>query len=220
MRRGKGSLREAIVAAATITPSGALSPGPLSASAVAAGIGLGVVGGLLVALGHLIVEVPYIVLIAKLYAAVEERMKKLAPLLNGVAAAFTLYFAYLVGMDGYRLLARGFTPSGAEAVSSPIAALAAGIVLTGANAYFLAWWLTVGKPIVDGMRSLPPGAAALVYTTHYAYDLVWLSLLAYMGGALGTGGAKVLGAVLIVLSLVLLYFAVRLGAGALRGWRS
>ena len=218
MLRGKASLREALLAAVTITPSGALSPGPLSASAVAAGVGLGVAGGLLVALGHLVVEAPYIVLVAKLYSAVEERMKKLAPILNAVAAAFTLYFAYLVGVDGYRLLTQGFTGSVGEAISSPLAALAAGVILTGANAYFLAWWLTVGKPIVDGMRSLPLGAATLVYATHYAYDLGWLALLAYMGGALGSGGARILGAVLIALSLVLVYFALRLGYSALRGW--
>ncbi len=217
MRPARGSLIAAVAVAASITPSGALSPGPLSASAVAAGVGLGVVGGVLVALGHLIVEAPYVLLVAKLFSAVEEKMKRMAPALNLVASAFTLYFAYLVGRDGLRLLSGDYAIYAEGAIVSPAAAVTAGIVLTGANAYFLAWWLTVGKPIIDWILRLPPHKSAIVYTVHYSYDLAWLALLAYIGGTLGAGGARILGAALVSLALILVYFAIKLALGGL--WR-
>jgi len=204
------NLRRAIVTAALVTPSGALSPGPLSAAAIAVGTQLGALGGVMVALGHLAAEAPYVAALLLFYTRIAGRLKKLEKPLNLVAAAFIAYFAALLAVDGYRLLTGGTLQVEATPVTSPIAALAAGAILTAGNAYFLAWWLSVGKPIIDEMRSLPPHHKVIVYAAHYAYDLAWLTLLAAAGSTLLVAGAKALGAAYIALAAVLAYFAAKL----------
>jgi len=58
--------RDLVVETLLISPSGALSPGPLSAMAVAAGLALGALGGLAIALGHTLFELPYVALLLRL----------------------------------------------------------------------------------------------------------------------------------------------------------
>ncbi|MCE4600407.1 MAG: LysE family translocator [Desulfurococcales archaeon] len=204
-----GKLRRAIVDTALITPSGALSPGPLSASAIAAGAGLGVLGGLLTAVGHLVVEVPYFVALVVLSEIIEERLGRVRVFLDLFAAGFMVFFAVLLVESGVALLGgEGFSPG--SIISSPITALFNGIVLTGANAYFLAWWFTVGKPIVDSARELGWRGGGIVYAVHYSYDLVWLVALSMLGGIIASTGAGYLAGLMFVLAAILLYFGYKM----------
>jgi len=204
------NLRKAVATAAIVTPSGALSPGPLSATAIAVGTQLGAAGGAMVALGHLIAEAPYVAALLVFYSRIAGRLKKLERPLNLAAAAFIVYFSILLTLDGYRLLAGGTLQVEAAPITSPIAAIAAGVILTAGNAYFLAWWLSVGKPIIDSMRDMPAHHKIIVYAVHYAYDLAWLTLLAAAGSTLLVAGAKALGIAYLGLAAVLAYFAVKL----------
>ena len=203
------TLRRAVAETAVITPSGALSPGPLSASAIAAGAGLGVLGGVLVALGHLLVELPYFALLVRIMGGLEERLGRWSRLLDLVSGVFILFFAYLLAASGLEALrgGAGGLPGGG-AVGSPVLALVAGIVLTGGNAYFLAWWLSAGRPIVEGARALGWPRSCLVYGVHFSYDISWLALLAYIGGL--AVRPRVLGFVFLVLAGVLFYYGVRM----------
>ncbi len=203
--QGRVGLRRVLLDTLAITPSGALSPGPLSASAVAAGIGLGVLGGVYVALGHLVVELPYFAVLLAL-ARLEDRVRRARRLLDLAAAGFMVFFAVLL----LAAAAENVSVSAEDVIHSPIAALAAGAALTGFNAYFLLWWLTVGRPIVEGARSLGLGGKLLVYLAHYSYDLGWLALLAWLGGLGGALGGPALRALLAGLALVLLYYAARM----------
>ena len=206
--RSNNALRSAILKTAVITPSGALSPGPLSASAVAVGASLGVYGGVLVALGHLVVELPYFILLLIITRKMEEKLGNKILVLNIFSIAFIIYFAYLLADLGINLVKGSSLMLDTTTPLSALDAFIAGVVLTGANAYFLAWWVSVGKPIIDEAKKLNLPQKAIVYIVHYSYDLAWLALLAYLGGIAALGGEYFLGWLMIALSAVLLYFAV------------
>ena len=179
-----------------ITPSGAFSPGLLSVSAVAVGSTMGLLGGLLVALGHTIFEAPYVFLLTKLFEKVKGSIEKYGKILNAVTIVFALYFAY--GLI--------FT-NGMSSVNINVnEAILAGIIFTGANVYFLLWWLSVGLPLIEEASLYGTKGFLIMYGSHVWMDYLWLGLLATLGDA-----SKMLGSSYIVfvrvLGLLLVAFA-------------
>ncbi len=198
--------RKAIVETAIITPSGALSPGPLSASSIAFGALVGVKGGIIVALGHLAVELPYFLLLIMLLGSVEERLRRARGVLDLAAGVFILFFSLLLFRDSWRLLHGNGISGGSTIGSGLIGAFITGVALTGLNMYFLLWWISVGRPIVEHARSLSSAGRMVVYAVHYSYDLGWLAVLAYIGYQGGRMGGEALAVVLALLGLVLVYY--------------
>ncbi len=203
------SFKKTIIDTLMITPSGALTPGPLSASAVAAGASLGIIGGFMVAIGHLIVEFPYFVAMGKFMTKIEERLNRLHKVLDLLAAVFMGFFAYLLVDTGFAFLNGESSLTGSQGIDSLFIALVSGALLTGLNVYFLTWWLTVGKPIIDGAFSLGSHGIVTVYGLHFSYDLVWLVFLSWVG-AIGRGmGSKSMGVLMFALAVLLVYYMVR-----------
>jgi threonine/homoserine/homoserine lactone efflux protein len=171
----------AIIDIMAVSTSGALSPGPLSFTAVAAGAYLGVFGGLLVATGHLLFELPFTLLLAHGFRRLGEAISRYRLGLDLAFIASALFFAY----ESFKAGMNPVNPT-AGIVSSSISALLAGFLLTGLNAYFIAWWLTVGIPVVKVFS----GAGALLrlgyYTAHVWIDYAWLTLLSTTGFLLST----------------------------------
>jgi len=166
----------AIIDIMAVSTSGALSPGPLSFTAVAAGAYLGVFGGLLVATGHLLFELPFTLLLAHGFRRLGEAISRYRLGLDLAFIASALYFAY----QSFKAGMNPVNPT-AGIVSSSISALLAGFLLTGLNAYFIAWWLTVGIPVV---RVFSEAGALLrlgYYTAHVWVDYAWLTLLSTAG---------------------------------------
>uniref|UniRef100_A0A7J3XWX1 Lysine exporter protein (LYSE/YGGA) n=1 Tax=Thermogladius calderae TaxID=1200300 RepID=A0A7J3XWX1_9CREN len=171
----------AIIDIMAVSTSGALSPGPLSFTAVAAGAYLGVFGGLLVATGHLLFELPFTLLLAHGFRRLGEAISRYRLGLDLAFIASALYFAY----ESFKAGMNPVNPTGGI-VSSSISALLAGFLLTGLNAYFIAWWLTVGIPLV---RVFSEAGALLrlgYYTAHVWIDYAWLTLLSTAGFLLST----------------------------------
>jgi threonine/homoserine/homoserine lactone efflux protein len=171
----------AIIDIMAVSTSGALSPGPLSFTAVAAGAYLGVFGGLLVATGHLLFELPFTLLLAHGFRRLGEAVSRYRLGLDLAFIASALYFAY----QSFKAGMNPVNPT-AGIVSSSISALLAGFLLTGLNAYFIAWWLTVGIPLV---RVFSEAGALLrlgYYTAHVWIDYAWLTLLSTAGFLLST----------------------------------
>lgn len=154
-----------------ISLSGALAPGPVTAAA----IGMGSsdrFAGVLIALGHGIVELPLMVL-----------------LLLGVGRLLKLsYVRIVIGLAGGGFLIllavqmfQGLGGPGTEQVqttgSSP---LAAGILLSAGNPYFLIWWATVGLTLITTARnSFGLSAFGLMALAHWSCDLLWLAALSW-----------------------------------------
>ncbi len=197
------SLKPLILKTLAITPSGALSPGPLSASAIVAGASLGVAGGLAIALGHMAFELPYVALLWVAASRVEPFLRRLEKPLNTFVAAFILWFAFLTLEAAFR---GGGDAAGGMAVGSLAQAFIVGVVLTGFNAYFLLWWLTVGYPLIRDSSSLGARGFAAMYASHVWMDYAWLALLAGLGG-LAAGIAWLQRLLLAVVGLMLALFA-------------
>ncbi|MEM0278325.1 LysE family transporter [Pyrobaculum sp.] len=193
-----------------ITPSGAFSPGPLTASAVALGGARGWRAGLQMALGHTAFELPYVAVLAYVFQHLDIKSYK-APL-AAAAFVFILYFAYLLAKDAWGILKGASSAPRASKFANPFAA---GLALTALNPYFLLWWATVALPIVAALGAQPPYVFAAVYAAHVWMDYFWLGLMAYLGGA----AARLLKArgyavFLLALAALLIYFGVNLVAGA------
>jgi len=201
-----GGLRRVMVETLLVTPSGALSPGPLSASAVAAGAVLGPAAGLLIALGHMVFELPYVAALVKWAERLNSVAERFEKPMSAAVALFVFYFAAGLVAEARHVLGGGPVLSAAAgAVGSPAAALAAGLFLTAFNPYFLVWWATVGLPLVRGAAENGSRGFAAMYASHVWMDYAWLTLLA----ALGAGLSRLAGlyaALLLGLAAVLALF--------------
>jgi threonine/homoserine/homoserine lactone efflux protein len=185
-----------------ISLTGVMAPGPMTAATVGKG-GESPGAGVSLSLGHGVIELPLMVL---LYLGLGRLLGR-----DGVGAAPGLaggsFMLYMGGSMLWSLRRNAHAKAGAVVGHAP---LIAGILLTGANPYFLLWWLTVGGALITRAASfglLGFGSFALV---HWLCDLGWLSFLSVMSYR----GTKVFGerfrwVVTAVSSAFLLLFAVR-----------
>lgn len=200
-----------IASVVAISATGALSPGPLSAATLALGVRSGWKSGFLVAVGHTLFELPYVILLATLYNSlvtfIQQQTVKYA--LSVVIAAFNTFFAYLLVIDALKY-SSGTTSSNSKSFTRFRNPLIVGLMLTGLNPFFLVWWATVGMPLINNaikyglLLGIP-----IMYLFHVWLDYAWLSFLAYTtysgGRYIGLTGYKIL---LITLAFVLILFAI------------
>ena len=124
-----------LLSAVAISLSGVMAPGPITAATLAAGARSRHAGAL-IALGHAVVEMPLILLLA---AGIGTFFR--SPTVKsgiGLAGGGVLV---LMGIQLLFSLRQPKTESQAAVQRRPFIT---GIVLTGANPYFLFWWATVG----------------------------------------------------------------------------
>jgi threonine/homoserine/homoserine lactone efflux protein len=186
-----------------ISLSGALAPGPVTVAAIGMGSS-NRFAGVLMALGHGIVEFPLMVL-----------------LLLGVGRLLKLpHVKAVIGLAGGGFLVfmavqmfRGLGGSGPEVVQTTGGnPLVAGILLSVGNPYFLVWWATVGLALITTARNrFGLWAFGLMALAHWSCDLIWLALLSwasYEGSVLlGPTGQQVVLAVCAAAMLAFgLYF--------------
>jgi threonine/homoserine/homoserine lactone efflux protein len=196
-------LAEAVV----ISLSGVMAPGPVTATVVGKG-SHSPAAGPLVALGHGIVEIP--LMIAVFFGI--GRLLEIPYLQAGIAVVGGA-FMVVMGIEMLRSAGQS-APGPAEHERSP---LAAGILLSLGNPYFLVWWATVGAALI--VRSFEFGLIGFVLlaAAHWLCDLVWstfLSVLAFKGGQFF--GRAFQRAVFVVCGILLLVFSVRLVAGVVQ----
>ncbi len=161
-----------LISATWISLSGVLAPGPMTAATLAAGVRRRHAGAW-IALGHAVVELPLMLVIFK-WAAVRFQ-DDYFQLATGLAGG-----AFLLLM-GAQLLATARETTD-ETIDSPQRhPLLIGIILTGANPYFLFWWATVGPKLAS--MAVPFGIAiwALFAVIHWLCDLAWLEALSLAG---------------------------------------
>lgn len=164
-----------------ISSSGALSPGPLTAATFASGTEKGWKAGALVALGHALVELPLMVLIAV-----------------GAVSLASLNQTLLSAAGGLTLLAFGLIlvadiMRGPKRASSPLKAppLLIGISLSALNPWFIAWWMLIGGVLaVEAYELVGILGIPLLFASHIWLDFAWLALVSHAGkkGRELTGG--------------------------------
>ncbi len=196
----------------TLSASGALAPGPLTAAAIEEGLrGEGWRSGIMMALGHSVVEFPLILALAFGFARFlgAPAFKTFAGVAGGVVL-LVLGFLQIKEARKARLEDGSFKEPfvGRRRRRS----FWIGLSLTALNPFFIAWWLTVGiKLIYDSTEVVTSKAGPfLLFFLHIWLDYAWLSLLAHASNK----GVRLLGeksyrAILFLLGMLLLYFGMR-----------
>ncbi len=151
-----------------ISLSGVMAPGPVTAAAIAMGA-RNRFAGVLMAIGHGIVEFPLIVLIT-LGMGVILKSSATKIVIGFAGGAFLLFMAIQMmrSLSGTEDREVKVTSSGP---------LAAGIILSGSNPFFLIWWASVGLNLAITAAGFGIWAFALFAIVHWLCDLIWLSVL-------------------------------------------
>jgi threonine/homoserine/homoserine lactone efflux protein len=192
-----------------ISFSGALQPGPVTATAITMGARNRWAGALL-AVGHGIIEFPLIVLIILGLGKVFQRSETQI-IIGSAGGVVLLYMAYSM----FRGAGRAAEVEVDTRKDNPVLA---GIVLTVSNPYFLIWWATVGLALATEATKFGLYAFALFAIVHWLVDLIWVTALSFasfhgttlLGPKLQTVILKICAAAMLVFGLFFLYNAVSL----------
>jgi threonine/homoserine/homoserine lactone efflux protein len=159
-----------LLKAIIISLSGVMAPGAVTAATIAQGT-RNRWAGLLISVGHGIVEMPLICLLMLGLGLVFE--------LDPVKIAIGLLGGgFLLWMGTDILRHRPINADTPETVFSK-GSLTTGIVLSATNPYFLLWWATVGLNLAVGASELGTTALILFAIVHWLCDVVWLSILSF-----------------------------------------
>jgi threonine/homoserine/homoserine lactone efflux protein len=183
-----------------ISLTGALQPGPITATVITMGARNRWAGTLL-AIGHGIVEFPVMVLIILGLGRYFELPK--VKIAIGLAGGI---FLILMGTQSLLSLKAKADTEFKALRGKPILA---GIILSASNPYFLIWWATVGLALATQATTWGIWAFVLFAITHWSVDLIWLQALSwasFKGSVLfGERGQKI---VLLICSAALFSFGV------------
>ena len=154
-----------------ISLSGVLAPGPVTAAAIGMG-SRNRFAGVLMALGHGMVEFPLMILLALGVGGLLTW-----PSVNIVIGLIGGGFLIFLGVQMFRGLATVASGGVSPSRGGP---LTAGIVLSAGNPYFLLWWATAGLVLITRARTdFGTWAFGLMAFTHWSCDLVWLTALSW-----------------------------------------
>jgi len=178
-----------------------MAPGTVTAAAIAHGARRRN-AGVLIALGHGIVEFPLMFLIILGFATII----KSSAMQIAIGMTGGLFLLWM----GWRMMCqirKSDLPDTAGSGSGPVLT---GIILSIGNPYFLLWWATVGLKLATDARRLGWIAFVLFTIVHWLCDLVWLGFLSWMS----YGGARVFGpksqrVVLAVCGTALILFGIK-----------
>ena len=156
-------LAEAMV----ISLSGVMSPGPITAVAVGRGA-QSPYAGILVALGHGLVEFPLIAVVGWGFGTLLE-----AP---GVRTGIALVGGIVLLIMGIGML-RNRQRAGPIQESGDRQPLVAGLLLSAGNPFFLIWWATVGAALIGRALQFGAWGPLVLGAAHWSVDLTWLAFL-------------------------------------------
>jgi threonine/homoserine/homoserine lactone efflux protein len=184
-----------------ISLSGVMAPGPITAATLAAGARNRHAGASICA-GHIAVELPLILVLAGGLGTFFES--------QGVRVWIGLAGGVLLVLMGLQLLASLRRPEAQSAGSVDRHPFWIGIILSGANPYFLLWWATVGLTLTSQAMEFGLLALVLFALVHWLCDLGWLEVLSFAGfkgsQALGNRSQTVIS---LICAIMLLGFGVK-----------
>ena len=160
-----------------VSLSGVMSPGPISALAIAEGARRGPRAGALITVGHALTE---LAMVLALGIGLRELLQRpsVAGTIGLVGGAVLLWMGYSI----VRSTRDGVVAFDAEAVSpgSPgrLGPMPAGVLLSVGNPYWLLWWATVGAGYLLFFTRFGWLGIAAFYVGHISLDLIWNTLLA------------------------------------------
>jgi len=153
--------------------SGAMAPGPVLTVTISETLKRGFLAGPLIVLGHAMLE---IVLLALVGAGLGPffRHPTVSTLFLSAGGFVLLWMGGRMISSSKRVTEAAMNATGKD---SPMGPVAAGIVLSITNPYWIIWWVTVGMGFVT--QSLQFGIIGLFsfYLGHILSDLAWYSLV-------------------------------------------
>lgn len=147
-----------------------MAPGPVTAAA----IGMGTrsrYAGMLIAVGHGIVEFPLMVLIVLGLGKILKLPT--AQIIIGLAGGAFLLIMAIQMLKSLRAAQEQQTK---VTKSTPVLT---GIILSASNPYFLVWWATVGLTLATTATGIGIWAFVVFAIVHWLCDLIWLSALSW-----------------------------------------
>ncbi len=159
-----------LASAVLISLSGVMMPGALTAAAIAQGTH-SKNAGVLIAIGHAVIEIPLIFLLILGFDVVLKSQK--IQIAIGIAGGGVLLW---MATQMLRDLRKAEYTAAESYKAGPVLT---GLILSVSNPYFLLWWATVGLNLAMKAQSLGAVALVLFAIVHWLCDLVWLHLLAW-----------------------------------------
>jgi threonine/homoserine/homoserine lactone efflux protein len=159
--------------------SGAMAPGPVLTVTISETLKRGFKAGPLIVLGHAILEIILLTLIAAGLGPFFEH-----PVVNTVSlwagGLVMLWMGLQMVITSKRTTENALSAKGTDSAYGPVLA---GIVLSLSNPYWIIWWVTVGMGFVT--QSLRFGIIGLLcfYVGHILADLTWYSLVSFSASA-------------------------------------
>lgn len=170
------------VSAFLVGLSGALAPGPVLVVAINHSIRQGFRAGPLIVLGHGILEVSIVALVALGF----DRYVKDAMVIGivGLIGGLVLLWMGTGMLRNVRTLSMSFRGNGETGVGP----VASGFLSSASNPYFIVWWATIGVTFIT--QALQYGLLGLLvfYIGHILSDLVWYS---FVSGAISKGKERI-----------------------------
>lgn len=181
-----------------ISFSGAMQPGPVTATAIAIG-GRNRYAGTLIALGHAIVEFPLMVLIMLGIGKVLKSSK--FQIVIGLAGGIVLLIMAITMLISLKV------KESSQEKNVRDKPVLAGLILSAGNPYFLLWWATIGLALATTAIGFGIWAFALFALVHWLCDCLWLQALSWASFKGSTLlGPRTQRIVLMVCSIALLAF--------------
>lgn len=192
-----------------ISFSGAMQPGAISANAITMGTRNRWAGALL-AIGHVIIELPLIILIIIGIGPIFQKTSTQI-VISTAGGTVLLYMAYNMFKSAGHI-------SNLSAGTRKDKPVLAGIVFTISNPFFLIWWATLGLALATEATELGMYAFVLFAVVHWLVDLLWVTALSLasfhgatlMGPKVQAVIIKICAAAMLFLGLFFIYNAVRL----------
>ncbi|MFA6383891.1 MAG: LysE family transporter [Candidatus Omnitrophota bacterium] len=196
----------------TIALSGALAPGPLFAAVISNSARHGAKTGPLLILGHAIVEIVMVALIALGCG----RALNNPAILKAIAFAGAGILAYF-GLSLLRDIKTASLEPSRQAHSDKRLTLL-GITLSLSNPYWSIWWLTIGMGLVLVAQKKGLAGILVFFLGHILADLAWYSFISFsMSKSASRMTLRFYKNLLRVCALLLLGFGVWFAAYAIAG---
>jgi threonine/homoserine/homoserine lactone efflux protein len=159
-----------LLSAVGISLSGVMAPGPLTAATITKGYN-DKYAGTFIALGHAIIEIPLMALIYFGFAhfLASPEVKKIIGIIGGLLLIF-------MGAMLFRTMNKAIGEAGGDLPSN---AFTTGIILTGANPYFLLWWATIGIALIYSAAEFGIWGLIIFVIVHWLCDLFWEQLVSF-----------------------------------------
>jgi len=146
-----------------ISLSGVMMPGPLFAVTIAKGF-KDKTAGVLISLGHGVVEFPLMFLIY--FGSAELLASTVTQIIIGLIGGILMIYM------GFRMV-KAYRKTSEKYEESRHSSLIAAILTTGANPYFLLWWATIGFALIANATVFGFAGFLIFAIIHWLCDLLW-----------------------------------------------